>query len=563
VNGVAGSLDQLQANLALLLLAVSVVALPLALARAARFWTAPADRASALVGAAVMAGAALRLLVAPLAIATVFIGYHATQQAIDLFPVSRYGVGGPALYNLLFGLVPPDHLGLMRANSVMGVLTLPLLATFGARVLGDRRAGALFALAVALVPQFVRNDNSDANNVPALLFLMGAAVLFADHLAAGEGRTLVGTVVLGAFAAMTRPEMPLLVIAVLATVALTRADAAHLAAERPAGWAPPFAGARPAALIAAGIALVLLVGPHLRHVWRSSDDLKASLTWGRDMKLATLPGKLVEMNAALQPRIYPRALLLLGLAGVALAPRARRRARGILAALALLSFGVYVVDVDWANVARVHVPGALWTTLLASAAAVDLLGAVRRRWPARPALSWLAGAALAGAVGLTAVPTARTLFAPTNEQAEDDFIRAAAAALPPGEITLLRLEWADRDPADPMSAFTHRFFPDYLFTPPTRAGHVLGLAAFRAHPDFQRPVFFYAGVRCFAQFRTRDRPPPHGDNHQAACQRMAEDFRLEEVLRRDVPNRGDVWLDYYGDAPTLPLALYRVRPREP
>jgi hypothetical protein len=42
---------------------------------------------------------------------------------------------------------------------------------------------------------------------------------------------------------------------------------------------------------------------------------------------------------------------------------------------------------------------------------------------------------------------------------------------------------------------------------------------------------------------------------------MEQDFRLEEVLGWDVPNHGDVWLDYYGDAPTLHLAVYRVWPK--
>jgi hypothetical protein len=42
---------------------------------------------------------------------------------------------------------------------------------------------------------------------------------------------------------------------------------------------------------------------------------------------------------------------------------------------------------------------------------------------------------------------------------------------------------------------------------------------------------------------------------------MHDRFVLEPVLERVVPNRGDVWLEYYGDAPALRLSLYRVRPR--
>ncbi|MFT3769691.1 MAG: glycosyltransferase family 39 protein [Minicystis sp.] len=475
-----------------------------------------------------------------------FIGYHATQLAIDLIPVSRYGVGSPALYHLLFGILPPDHLTMMRANAVMGVLTIPLLATFGARLLADRRAGALFALIAALLPQFIRNDNSDANNVPALLYMMGAAVLFAEHLAAGEVLTLAGAVVLAAFAAMTRPEMPVVVLGVLGTLLLAQ---------------PERTRARKAALIAAAAAIVILTLPHVMHVRASSADLKTSLTWGRDMKLAQLPGKLAEMNAVIEPRIYPRALLVLAIVLLVIAPRERRRARVVLALLAALSFVVYVVDIDWANVARVHVPGALWTTLLACAAMVDLVEIARRRLPAQRAAPWVAGAVMAGGIAVTTVPTARLLFAPTNEQTEDDFIHAAVAAMPPAEFILLRPDWDDRDKSSPFSAYTHYFFPDYLFTPPARSGHVMGLGEFRTRESFDQQVYFFAGMRCFAQFRSREVPPPRGDNKQPACAEMERNYQLEEVLGWDVPNRGNVWLDYYGDAPTLHLALYRVLPR--
>ena len=45
-----------------------------------------------------------------------------------------------------------------------------------------------------------------------------------------------------------------------------------------------------------------------------------------------------------------------------------------------------------------------------------------------------------------------------------------------------------------------------------------------------------------------------------ACRKMRERFTLEPVLEKALQNRGDVWLEYYGDAPVLPLGLYRIRP---
>jgi hypothetical protein len=125
----------------------------------------------------------------------------------------------------------------------------------------------------------------------------------------------------------------------------------------------------------------------------------------------------------------------------------------------------------------------------------------------------------------------------------------------------VRPGYDDRAADDPQAAFTHYYFPDYLITPPARAGAALALSDWTADPDWSRPAFFYAGTRCYARFRTRGAPPPHGDNLQPACARLRRDFALEPVLEWDAPNRGDVWLDYYGDAPTLHLGLYLIRPR--
>src|SRR5205814_5583037 len=119
----------------------------------------------------------------------------------------------------------------------------------------------------------------------------------------------------------------------------------------------------------------------------------------------------------------------------------------------------------------------------------------------------------------------------------------------------------DHDPSSPGSMHTHGYFPDYLVTPPSRDGTVASIRDFIEQPDWSAPAFFYFGMRCYAEFRPAEVPPPHGDNLQAPCARMRERYRLEPVIEREVPNRGDVWLEYYGDAPTLRIGLYRVQPR--
>src|SRR5438132_336173 len=83
--------------------------------RAVGYWRSRDDGARRLLLAAVLAAAAARWLLAPLWIATVYIGYHLTQQAIDLRPIPHYGAGGPALYHALFALLPRSHRTLMGA----------------------------------------------------------------------------------------------------------------------------------------------------------------------------------------------------------------------------------------------------------------------------------------------------------------------------------------------------------------------------------------------------------------------------------------------------------------
>src|SRR5690606_8480738 len=63
-------------------------------------------------------------------------------------------------------------------------------------------------LFVATIPLFLRNDASDANNVPPLLWLFAALVLFEEYLAAPSARgALACSALLGTLAAISRPEL--------------------------------------------------------------------------------------------------------------------------------------------------------------------------------------------------------------------------------------------------------------------------------------------------------------------------------------------------------------------
>jgi 4-amino-4-deoxy-L-arabinose transferase-like glycosyltransferase len=442
------------------------------------------------------------------------------------------------LYHALFALFQPDHRVLFWCNSVLGVLALPLAAAFAARLLDDRRAGAVAALLLALVPVFVKHDNSDANNVPATLWLLGALVLWEEYLATGRRAPLVAAVPLFAFAAVARPEMPLLVplLAALATL----------------GLKPPRARFRDPLLVVAVASVALLVVPHALHVLRSIDVARARGALP-NLRLAQIVDALFfgvrkRKYLLLQPDLYPVALLPAALYGlVERGPRLRPRlALGAMAAVALVT---YELDLCRANLPRVHALGAALFTALAAAGLV-------RVWETdkRP----LSRALVAAAVALSAAWTVRALWAPTNEQAEEEFLRAAIARLPSEPYTLVR--YAPEDP-EPGPLPTHRFFPDYLVRPPCGSGRVASIGEWTAAPDFDRPAYAYWGTRCYARMRDAGTRPPHGDDLQPACAALAARFRLEPVVERIVPNRGDVWLEYYGDSPTLRLGLYRLLPK--
>jgi hypothetical protein len=543
-------LVDLQCGVALALLGLSLLAVPRAFLRVVRLQRAASDSSGVLASAATLAGAAVRWLIAPRWIVTMYIGYLLTEQAIELQTASHYGVGSQALYHALFALLPRDHRSLMWVNSVLGVLTIPLWATACARLLGDRRAGAVFALLLALVPLFIKNDNSDANQVPALFWLAGGLVLWDEYLEGGEGGPLLGALSLLALSSIARPEMPALVPALvaLATVAL-----AHNRVE------PENVPARtrlsdPRLLVGVAVAAALVV-PHALHVARSADLLleRDSLPGWSLARVRALGWFLAARNTLLSPTLYPVALVPLAALSLAERDAAARRRRLVVAAMALVALLPYVVDLCRANMARVHVPAALFATMLAAAGAVRLWDRARGVLPR---------VALVVAVAGTAVPTALRLWRPTNEQAEEVFLREAIARLPrSGGYTLVRLAREDRDRAHPDADFTHHHFPDYLVRPPVGGGNVSSATDWMAQPDFAAPAFFYWGMRCYAEFRPEGTPPPRGEALQPACRAVRERFRLEPVIEREVANRGDVWLEYYGDAPTLRLGLYRILPR--
>lgn len=534
-----------QAIVALVLLGLSLPALVHVGGGVADHWAGTRERRW-LVGAMAVA-AVLRWLVAPLQIATMYIGYLLTEQAIELQPDSHYGVGSQALYHALFAFLPHDHRALMAVNAVVGVMVIPFAATLAARLFDDRRTGILFGWLLACVPLFVRNDTSDANNVPWLLwFCSGLLALLVARKTLATLDVVAATVLL-THAAIARPEMPLLVPALI-TLALLGAHPAR-------DYAPHLR--RVGTWLALGLSVACIL-PHALHVRDAVDTLggRSSLPGSSRGSLLAYLVLLVRRNTLLDPGLYPLGCVAAALVGVVMG-NARRRLRVALLGMIGVSLAPYLLDLCRANMARVHVPAALWLTMLAAHG----LAVLWTRGGVRAAIAALV------LVAASALPNVRVLWAPTNEQTEEAMIQRSLANLPAGRFTLVRMANLDRSRRAYGTPFTHDHFPDYLLRPPVRHGRASSIRDFTDEPEFDEPVFFYLGMRCYAEFRDEGTRPPHGEALQPACAQFRERFELEPVFERDVVNYGDVWLAYYGDAPTFRIGLYRVtgraRPEQP
>ena len=527
----SGTLDLWQVGVANFLLAGSISALAIALWGALSSWRS--DQRLRTFGAVIFSALILRLLIAPKWMATVFIGYKATQQGIELFPLPHYGAGATVLYHHLLGLFGNDHLVIIWSNAVMGILTLALVMTFVRKMTQSVRVGWVVGLLIALAPIFIRNDTSDANNVPCLLWIFCGLTLLSRALLERDRWFLWWACFPLALAVVSRPEM----IAIAGGLVLVTVVAFPVPLER----------RRLLVDSAFFVPFLALTIPHWMHIWRAAQALHQ----GQNIKsIESL--FLLKSNALINPTMLGAAYLLVAVAGTFLLWREHKRWLVSLWTLIVLTMIVYNVDLDPANMARVHVPAALFVTFLAGHGLVEIWD----RWRSRivPVLVFSV------VLGSNIVP-AMSFWRPTNEQAEERLIREALDAIDTPGFTLVRLNHPDMDRAEQRQrGHTHFHFPDYLFQNPTKRGRLLPLTAWLVdgpgHSDL--PAYFFRGLRCYAEFRWEDEAAPKGRNENPQCRAMLKEPGVTPVFEHTIPNNGNVWINYYGDSPDLVVGLYRM-----
>ncbi|MFO0760741.1 MAG: glycosyltransferase family 39 protein [Byssovorax sp.] len=551
----------LQLPIAWFLLAQAPLWLLFAIRRAILLLADLSRRARLALLGAVFAAALTRLVLAPLRLVMLYIGYQLTAQSLALKPIPRYGAGVPALHHLLLVTFGADHHTLLVAHAILGVAMVPLVAALAHALFRRSTTTLAAAFLWALVPAFVAHDASEAVTVPILVELCAGLLLFTEAITERRLLPLTGAAALLTLTMVSRPEMPAL--APLAALGLGLA-----LSPKGVRWALPW-------LVLMAPATAALIVPHLVHVLESAAMMKAQ----DSLPMGKYTVSFIHVGV-LDPALYPALLWPFALASL-LPFVATEKASGearpayqknlLLVAIAAADFGLTWVDLDPANILRVQVPGALFFAL---AAASGMDGALERlkQAAARPGRlqgkATLAAIVAIASIALSAIPCLAASFQKTNEDEEESFLRAARAALPPGDRMLVRLGYGDLEGSQ-SGAPVHLHFPDYLFSPPGGPKRTRDIAEWMKDPTDPH-AYFYLGVRCYTPERSYDEEPggraPELPPLRRACQEILDRYGDGSVIERDAPNHGDpVKTGYYGwdTSRTMHLALVHLKTGAP
>lgn len=469
-------------------------------------------------------GALLLPILLPDRMVMVYTGYDLVERLLLQGEIPRYGAGSVWLYRPFFAWLGSDHASMQVANRVFGVLTLVPLTVWALALLGGRRRGVLGVVFLyVLLPLVWRDHVSEAIGAGTVWLLVTGLGGF-TLAAVDEGRRhWVWLSVPVLVAAMTcRPEA----VAAGALAAVGIAVMGRFAARSLAAGA-----------LAAAPQVLWLFGSIARQVGESGIVAPGGAATQR------LPSVLLSDNVFLEgPWLGPALLVWV----VAAAWSGRRMLPAVagLAAAALVWIGATAVDLPLVSIPRVHLPAVILLLPLAGLG-IEVL-APRRLVQAAVALLVVWG----GAMSVT------PLLAKSNADHEDDLIRIAQEALPPGEGCLTTMGFED----PPSVGHTQRHFPHYLFPGQT----LVGLERFdETWPTCEGQAVALLGTRCFMAFRQPGEAAPPSPGELPACAAFRQRYDLETVHERTIPNRTEHTFPMYPDAESLTVGVYRVRGPRP
>lgn len=477
-----------------------------------------------LVLALLAAGAAVRLLM-DTRLTMIFSAYRLTEDIAQFTHINRYGAATAVLYRLAFSLLPTHHETLVDLHRLAGSLTVALVAALLAR-LGPLRPPVVGATAlVALLPLLARNDASESNLGPVLLWLSGGLLLLDYGLTAQRRLPLIGALAWLGLAATGRPEMAVMVPLAAAAVVLARR-----------GWA------RGRGLLALGGALLLaLILPHLLHVTAVLGSQVGPDRGARSWPElgAELASRLLPHHIGLSPEAFPLPLTAFAL--LSLRHAEGRRLRAVALGLTLPWVALLLVDLPRTSLPRLEA-GIAVVTCVGAAWGISLQARASRRPRLFAALAW-------AVVALSAIPSSYQLLRRTNEDEAEAVLQRLLLLLPERGACLVAIGFEDPPAGDKV----HRSLPTYLLRPPHRQVGLLGLTRWQAEQR-QCPAgaFLLVEHRCYARYRN----PPGAEPLLEVCRAVRA--QATPIQEWSVPNHGNNEYGYYPEIAEFRVGLYRL-----
>jgi tetratricopeptide (TPR) repeat protein len=508
------------------------------------------------IGALLLAGWLVRLLVVPRALVTVGMIYPLMEQSIGLAQLPRYGAAPAALYHALFQLLPAHTDSVLVLHAVLSLAGAVVLVALARTLFRDGRVALWTALFVSLTPIFMRDSNSESLYVPGFFFLLVGGLVFHRFLLERKVVNLWGSLPALALALHFRPEFVVVVPLFLASLVVAESGNAPGGVSLPWGKAALF-----------GLALAVLAVPYGLYMVESFalESSRGNFSQGK-IDLVAMVLQLLQRNLLIRPQSFPAATSLLALTAVGLAiVRGKNRGAVLMLALSGLAWMTLMyVDFNEESMLRLHVPPAMLFCLVAAAGAAALVELPKRLWRQR---------AVAGAVALgfllSAAGTAFFVFFKTNSQVEGALFSELVEALPDERGTFIALTgwdepgnaWteetrASEGPCLEGSANVHRFYPSYLLRPPNRQDDLLSIGQWAEKPVFKGRVFFYLGPACYAMREGHGEgiwnvsPDPLMKFHPA-CRYMLQSYEMRPVKLFRVPNHSEYSPPFKWYAPEL------------